>query len=70
VFRVPNVERSQENDTMKRRYFLRLYPELERRAGIGPANTGFANLRVSRFATGAFRTIAICQRRLKPNADR
>src|SRR5208283_939139 len=27
--------------------------KLERRAGIEPANTGFADLRVSRFATGA-----------------
>jgi hypothetical protein len=28
--------------------------KLERRAGFEPAYTGFADLRVSRFATGAF----------------
>ena len=28
--------------------------KLERRAGIEPANTGFADPRVNRFATGAF----------------
>jgi hypothetical protein len=27
---------------------------LERRAGVEPASTGFADLRVNRFATGAF----------------
>ena len=32
--------------------------KLERRAGIEPANTGFADLRVSRFATGAFQAVA------------
>jgi hypothetical protein len=32
--------------------------DLERRAGIEPANTGFADLRVRRFATGAYATIA------------
>ena len=30
---------------------------LERRAGIEPANTGFADPRVSHFATGALRAI-------------
>ena len=30
---------------------------LERRAGIEPANTGFADLRVSRFATGALKAV-------------
>jgi hypothetical protein len=30
---------------------------LERRAGIEPAYTGFADLRVNRFATGAIRII-------------
>ena len=30
---------------------------LERRAGIEPAYTGFADLRVSRFATGALETV-------------
>ena len=30
---------------------------MERRAGIEPANTGFADPRVSRFATGAFETL-------------
>ena len=30
--------------------------ELERRAGIEPASAGFADLRVSRFATGAIET--------------
>jgi len=30
-----------------------LIDDLERQAGIEPANTGFADLRVSHFATGA-----------------
>ena len=34
---------------------------LERRAGIEPANTGFADLRVDRFATGAYETIDLGQ---------
>jgi hypothetical protein len=33
---------------------------LERRAGIEPANTGFADLRVCHFATGAFHVMKIC----------
>jgi hypothetical protein len=33
---------------------LAAYSSLERRAGIEPANTGFADPRVDRFATGAF----------------
>jgi hypothetical protein len=36
---------------------------LERRAGIEPANTGFADLRVDRFATGAFGTVNSGQQR-------
>jgi hypothetical protein len=38
--------------------FYRQQKMLERRAGIEPAYTGFADLRVSRFATGAFKFFA------------
>ena len=38
---------------------------LERRAGIEPANTGFADLRVSRFATGAHGAVVGGQQMLK-----
>jgi hypothetical protein len=33
--------------------------KLERRAGIEPANTGFADLRVSHFATGALEQLVM-----------
>jgi hypothetical protein len=36
----------------------RVIRKLERRAGIEPANTGFADQRVSHFATGALRAAA------------
>jgi hypothetical protein len=32
---------------------------LERRAGFEPADTGFADLRVSHFATGAFENFVV-----------
>src|ERR1035437_10111462 len=42
---------------------LAAYSSLERRAGIEPANAGFADLCVDRFATGAFGTVDSSQQR-------
>jgi hypothetical protein len=39
--------------------------KLERRAGIEPANTGFADLRVNHFATGALEQLAMVDKPLK-----
>ena len=45
--------RTAERKSIQAKLNALLKPILERRAGIEPANTGFADLRVSRFATGA-----------------